>query len=255
MNTRSSDCSNGLKRFLNRASLRATIPYIALVILVGVAVIVAGREIDRHISAIETWIANLGNWGYLAFLILFVLATTCFVPDTLMCMIAGALFDPVLGVAISTLGMLLAVALQYALSRRLLRERIEGIVASRPSLSAIQRAVIADEFRLQVLLRLTPLNPATVSYLLGGIGVGLLGFLVASLAAIPGLIVEVYFGYAGKHIARMAGGRDHAAYLHDLLIVVGLVTCAALVFVVSRMARNAVTEAVNKTANPPAHVP
>ena len=68
-------------------------------------------------------------------------------------------------------GGLLASALQFTFARRLLRARIERTLAAKPSLAAIQPAVTQDELRLQLLLRLTPLNPATIRYLLGAAGV------------------------------------------------------------------------------------
>jgi hypothetical protein len=52
-----------------------------------------------------------------------------------------------------------------------LRARIQRALAARTSLAAIQRDVRRDEFRLQVLLRPTPLNPATINYPLGAAGV------------------------------------------------------------------------------------
>jgi uncharacterized membrane protein YdjX (TVP38/TMEM64 family) len=147
-------------------------------------------------------------------------------------------------------GSLLAGALQFALSRRLLRARIERTLVAKPSLAAIQRAVIHDELRLQVLLRLTPLNPATISYLLGAAGVRFFGFLIACLALTPNLIIEVYFGHAGKHMARMAGGSTKTGHLHDLAIIGGVVVGVIVLVLVSRMARRAVLEAVAKTEDP-----
>jgi hypothetical protein len=157
---------DAIRRFLNRASLRAAIPYVVVGLLLLAAVVVLGSEIERHIDAIEAWIANLGAWGMVAYVGLFVLATSCFVPDTAMCIVAGALFGMVRGACVVVVGMLISEVLQFAISRQLLRARIEQTLATRPSLAAIQRAVIRDEFRLQVLLRLAPLNPATINYLL-----------------------------------------------------------------------------------------
>ena len=233
-----------LRRFLTRAGFRAALPYLAIGILLVIAIVVLGREIDHHISAIEAWIAQLGPWGPIAFVALFVLATSFLVPDTVLCIIAGALFGMALGAAAIVAGSLLAGALQFALSRRLLRARVMRTLAAKPSLAAIRRAVIHDELRLQVLLRLTPLNPATISYLLGAAGVRFAGFLIACLALAPNLIIGVYFGHAGKHMSRMAGGDTRADHLHDLAIIGGLVVGLIVMVLVSRMARKAVIQAV-----------
>jgi uncharacterized membrane protein YdjX (TVP38/TMEM64 family) len=101
-----------------------------------------------------------------------------------------------------------------------------------------------------VLLRLTPLNPATLSYLLGAAGVRFSGFLTACLALTPSLFIEVYFGNVGKHVARMAGHDARTVYLHDLAILGSLAACVIVVVIVSRMARKAVLEAVAKAERP-----
>ena len=215
------EASDLVRRFLARAYSRAALPYLAAGLLLIVAIIVGGREIEHHINSIESWITKLGPWGVLAFIGLFTLATSLLLPDTVLCIIAGALFGLSWGVAAVLAGSLLAGAMQYALSRKLLRPRIQRMLAARPSLAAIQRAVSHDEFRLQVLLRLTPLIPATISYLLGAAGVRFSGFLIACLALTPNLVIEVYFGHVGKHAAQLAGSEVRTAHLHDLAIIMG----------------------------------
>ena len=233
-----------VRRLLARVYSRAALPLLAVGLLLIVAIIVGGREIEHHINAIESWITELSPWGVLAFIGLFALATSLLVPDTVLCIIAGALFGLGWGVGAVLVGSMLAGAVQYALSRKLLRARIQRMLAARPSLGAIQRAVSRDEFRLQVLLLLTPLNPATISYLLGAAGVRFSGLLIACLALTPNLVIEVYFGHVGKHAARLVGSNARTAHLHDLAIIGGLAVCVAVMVLVSRMARKAVMQAV-----------
>jgi len=220
---------------------------VAVGLLLIIAIVGGGREIGHHINAIESWVTKLGPWGVLAFVGLFVLLTSFLFPDAVLCIIAGALFGPGWGVAAVLVGSVLAGTMQYALSRKLLGARIRRMLAARPSLGAIQRAISRDEFRLQVLLRLTPLNPATISYLLGAADVQFPGFLLACLALTPNLAIEVYFGHVGKQVAGLAGSDARIAYLHDLTIIGGLAMCIAVMVLVSRMARKAVMQAVAET--------
>ena len=241
------EAGDRVRRFLARAGSRTALIYLAVGLLLIVAVIAGGREIEHHINAIESFITKLGPWGVLAFIGLFVLATSFLLPDTVLCIIAGALFGLFWGVAAVLVGSVMAAAMQFALSHKLMQERIQRVLAARPSLIAIQRAVSRDEFRLQLLLRLTPLNPATVSYLLGAAGVRFSGFLVACLALIPNLVIEVYFGHVGKHAARLAVSDARTAHLHDLATFGGLAVCVAVMVLVSRMAHNTVMQAVVET--------
>ncbi len=239
-----SEHTSRFRGLLAGASIRKLLPYLALGILLVAAVIALGREIEGHVSDIESWITGLGPSAPLVYVGLFVLGTSLFVPDTLLCIVAGALFGFVEGAAVIAAGNLLSTTLQFNLSRRLLRARVERAIETRPSLAAIQRAVYHDQLRLQVLLRLTPLNPATISYLLGATGVRYWSFLVASFALLPVLFIEVYFGYAGKHMVGIASSDRHAEVLHDGILLGGIVACLVVMTFISRLARRAVMQAV-----------
>jgi uncharacterized membrane protein YdjX (TVP38/TMEM64 family) len=186
----------------------------------------------------------------LAFIGLYVLATSFLLPEAMLSIIAGALFGLTGGLAAVIAGSFLAAALQFFLSKNLFRAQIQKALALRPSLAAIQHAVTRDTYRLQVLLRLTPINPATINYLLGASGVRFSVFLLACLAHVPSFLIEVYFGSAGKHVARVAGHGMKSLYLHDLMVIGSLLVCFLAVVLISRMARKAVLEAVAETGSP-----
>jgi uncharacterized membrane protein YdjX (TVP38/TMEM64 family) len=238
-----------VRRSLTRVSLRAALPYIAIGLLLAVVIIAGGREIEHHINAIESWITNLGPWGLIAFVGLFVLTTSFLFPDTILCIIAGALFGLGWGFVAILTGTLIASAIQFSFSRRLLRARIQRMLSRKPTLAAIQRAISHDEFRLQILLRLMPFNPATINYILGAAGVRFFSFIIACMAHTPNLVIEVYFGHVGKHIARLTSSSTRTAHLHDLAIIAGLVVCIIVMFFISRMARKAISHAVSETEN------
>jgi uncharacterized membrane protein YdjX (TVP38/TMEM64 family) len=238
--------TSSVRGILSRASIRATLPYLGFGLLILIAIWVAGHELKDHLNQCEAWINSLGPWGILAFVVIFVVATSCFLPDTVLCIIAGALFGIGWGVAAAVIGYVMAASVQYALSRKLLKHRIEQTLSSRPSLDAIQRAVRTDELRIQVLLRLTPLNPATISYLMGAAGVRFRRFLLAALASTPCLFVEVYFGHAGKHAALLSTGGHSPHVIHNVMMFAGLLVCLIVMVAVSKMARNALSAAVDE---------
>jgi len=236
------------------ASFRAVLFYAGMGLLLVVAIVVLGGEIGHHIRAIDSWIASLGPWGVLAFIGLFVLATSFFMPETVLSIMAGALFGVMEGLAAVVAAGIAAATVQFLLSRRVLRPRIEKTLGSKPSLAAIQHAVMRSEIRIQTLLRLTPLNPATLNYLFGAAGVRFPGFLLTSLAFLPHQLVEVYFGYAGRHVAKIVGRDGQAAYLQDALVLGGLIMCIIALAFITRTARRAVAEAVAEVGEAqPAH--
>jgi uncharacterized membrane protein YdjX (TVP38/TMEM64 family) len=228
-----------MARFWQRVRRQSLAVWLAAALMV-VSLVMLGRATILHFDGIQTWIDGLGMWGMVAYIGLFVLLTSLFVPDTLLAIIAGAVYGLGWGLLLVAVGGLLGACIQWTLARFLLREHIDAAVRGWPTLHAIQRAVLKQQLRLQVLLRLTPLNPALVSYVLGAAGVRLAGFFVACLALIPLFVLEVYAGYAGRALA----GDDPNGWLNDLALIVGLVACVIVAVMVTRTARRAVREAV-----------
>ena len=101
-----------------------------------------------------------------------------------------------------------------------------------------------SDVRLQALVRLTPLNPALLNYVSGAASVRFRGFLLASLAVLPHQAVEVYFGYAVRHVTTAARRTGSAVYLHDALVVGGLIACIVVLALVAHWARKAAQRAM-----------
>lgn len=236
-----------VRKFLAHAISRAAIPYVLAGILLAAAIATMGHGVFKNMSAIEAWLIGLGPWGVVAFVALFVVATSFLMPDSMLCIASGALFGIWWGNIAVLFGILIAGALQFTLARRLFRAPIQRQISKRPALAAIQRAVIQDEFRLQVLVRLTPVNPAILNYLLGATHVRLTGFIVACLAHMPAIMVEVYFGHASRNVVKIADGSAKHAFLEDMLLFGGLVASVVVLVMVSRMARRALLEAITES--------
>lgn len=232
-----------IQLFWRRVSIRALIPYLVIGTLLIVAIAILGKEIAHHLHVIERWITKLGWMGFFAYIILFVLLTSVFFPDSVMGIIAGTLFGLKYGSIAVLTGFLLGSSFQFWLSRHLLKDRVEHMVAIRPNLTSIQQAVRQQEFRLQLLLRLTPISPVMLSYLFGVSGVRFAGFFIACIVHFPVFFLEVYFGYAGRHIARMAGRSELTIVMHDITIIGGFIVAVIVVIFISRMARQAVKAA------------
>ena len=235
--------------FLLRARRRELLPYAIAGVLLLAAIALLGEEAHQHIGSIESWIAGLGTWALIAFVFLYALLCSVFVPDVLLGITAGAAFGFGWGLAAAMAGTITGSALQYALSRQLLKPRIDRFLVTRPALAAIQSAVLAEEFHLQVLIRLTPINRAMTSYVLGVAGVGFLRFIAACAAALPYLCIEVYAGYAGRHLVKAGGQSPDTGLLHDLLMLATMGISIAVMVLIARTARRAIEAAAASTAD------
>jgi uncharacterized membrane protein YdjX (TVP38/TMEM64 family) len=187
------------------------------------------------LAALERTVEALGPWGPVALVLAFVLVTPALVPDTPFAAVAGALYGVVAGTALTGLAALLAAMLTFALSRWLLRDWLQRLLARHPRLDAVQDVVARGQKRLLILLRLVPVNPALVNYLLAATTVGFGRYLLSCLGLMPAYFAAAYLGWLAR--VSGAGARDIGA--GDYVATAGfLATVIALVFAI-RAARRA----------------
>ncbi len=227
----------GIGPFRVRAVLYALGGIILLLAAIGL-----GRSLGHRLPELEHWIGQQGMVGWLVFILLVVVGTSVFVPDTIFAVMAGVLFGVIEGTVLIAVAALLTASLNFALSRLWLHRLVRRWLTRQPRLAAIEQAVNREGLRFQVLLRLAPLNPVSVSYLLGSTNTRFRTFITASLALVPGLFVEVYFGHVAKHLAQVADDPARHGHGQFLLTVAGLVVCLALLVYLTRVARKAIAQ-------------
>lgn len=222
------------------ARIRPVLLVVSTLVLVVVIVSVSGHELGDHIQSLEVWITQLGLLGMLAFVGLVVLGTTLFLPESLFGVAAGVLFGFVGGTAVIVLANILAAVLQYGLAHRLLREPIQRKLQVGKMSAAIQRVANGGNFKLQLLLRLAPVNQTIISYSLGAAGIRFSHFLAATIAMLPSIIIEVYLGHTGKHVALASTGAGHSGWHHTALLLTGLVAAIIGIGLASKAAHKRV---------------
>ncbi len=209
-----------------------------------IAVVVAlGRWFGAEIPRIEAHVAEMGFWGPLVLMILVALLTPLFIPDTLFALSAGALFGLLWGTAIMVAGALAASCICYVFSRYLFRSRVQLLLSRNERTAAVVAATEQQGLRIQLLLRLTPLSPVLLSYALGTTRTRFSTFLIACLGIVPGVFVEVYFGYVAKHAAKLAGNVNPESTLHHVATFSGLAICLIAMYFITQTARKALSEA------------
>lgn len=213
-----------------------------------VIVIISGEWLGPKVLELEDWIAGQGPKGPVVFLFLFVVLSSLFVPDTVFAIMAGALFGIVEGTLLMFGGGVLGAILNFYLARTLFRTQVHHFLQTHPKFSVVEQAAEREGFRLLLLLRLVPFNPATISYLLGTTSIRFSLFFVTCIGLLPGFFVEVYFGYLLKN----ASTSKHAApdsWVHLLTTVVGFLLCAATMIYLIVIARRALTQLSAESGN------
>ena len=214
---------------------------IAIVAGLLIAVVLLVRYGGAEIPVLEAWVARQGAAAPLIFLAALVVLLPFFVPDSLFAIAAGLLFGLAWGSLIMFLGTSVAACLAFAAARWFLHNRVEALLQQHPKLVAIERAASGQGLRLQLLLRLSPINPMVVSYILGATQSRVTTFLIALAGLLPALFVETYFGAMAGHVGKAAAGRGEDSALHTGMLITGFVVCLVLSLWIGRLAYRAVT--------------
>lgn len=200
------------------------------------------------VARLVTWlrgtVAGLGWLGPFFYGLVYALAVVLFVPGSPLTIAAGVTFGLGLGGLTVFVAANAGAALAFLVARYVLRDRVEKLLAGRPALRAIDRAVETQGWRIVVLTRLSPVFPFNAqNYFYGLTGVPFGQYVAASLVGmIPGTLLYVYIGAAGAGVAEAAGGA--AGWGRTALLVAGFVATFAVVLLVTRVARRELEKAL-----------
>lgn len=177
--------------------LRSPWPKLVLlaVLVIGAALLAVTSGLDA-IDVAKEWVADLGVFGPVAFVLVCAIGTMGFLPATVLCAVAGLLFGPALGIPLVWTGAMLGAAGSFVVGRGLSRQAVEQLAGKRmASVNAlIGRYGAATVF----VLRMLPLGPfALLNYVLAVTSLGLRPFLIGTgLGIAPGVIVYTALGGA-----------------------------------------------------------
>jgi uncharacterized membrane protein YdjX (TVP38/TMEM64 family) len=203
---------------------------------------------------VEAWVLSLadsirstGVLGVALYAAVYTGATLTMMPGSILGMIAGFAYGPVVGVLIVSPVSVLASSLAFLLGRTVAREWVAKKVASSPRWSAIDAAISDDGPKVVLLLRLSPLFPYNVlNYALGLTGVRFRDYVLASfLGMLPGTVLYVYVGSLVTTTSQFLSGElpevgpwGWASY------VFGLLATIAVTIIVARKAQGELSQII-----------
>ncbi|MGB7543703.1 MAG: VTT domain-containing protein [Burkholderiales bacterium] len=194
---------------------------LALALAAGLLVAFANRGALTG-DALQRWLAEAGIWAPLAFIALYAVATVFFLPGSVLTLVAGALFGPVLGTFYSLTGATLGATFAFLVARHLAADWAARRAGGR--LKQLIEGVEAEGWRFVAFVRLVPLFPFNlVNYALGLTRIPLLAYTAASFVCmLPGAFAYAYLGYAGRET--LAGGEG---MIRNGLLALGLLALIA----------------------------
>lgn len=158
------------------------------------------------------------------------------IPRVLLSIGAGAVFGP-WSLAIIQPSATIGAVIAFLAARHLIADRLRHRFAGKPAIHAIANAIDGEGWRIVALLRLASPAPGPVAnYAFGLTRIGFWPYTIATfIFTLPQTVLYVYVGVSG----RAALIEDTGSPLKLGIMIAGLVSLAAVTFLVSRKARTA----------------
>ena len=242
-----SDHSQGKKPEAKGPSRGKIALSVGIAIVVVAALFLLGRQAGQYVPRFAQWVASLGIWGPIVFILGYTVATVAFVPGIILTLAAGAIFGLVRGTLYTFLGATLGACGAFLVSRYAARQAIEKKIAGNPRFAAIDQAVAKEGLKIVALLRLSPVFPFNLlNYALGLTQVRFVDYLLACFAMLPGTLLYVYYGHAAGSLAEAAGGHIQKGTAYWVSLGIGLVATLAVTTIITRLASKALKQQIGE---------
>jgi len=200
-----------------------------------------GQELLKQ--AID-WVGQLGRWGPIIFIAIYILAAVLFIPGSVLTLGAGAVFGVVWGSIYVSIASTLGATAAFLVGRYLARDAIARKIEGNQRFAAIDKAVAKEGWKIVGLTRLSPVFPFTLlNYAFGLTQVKLRDYVLASwIGMMPGTVMYVYIG----SLAQAATGERERTTGEWVLYGVGLLATVVVTVFVTRIAKKALAKKITQ---------
>ena len=193
------------------------------------------------------WIAGLGPWGSVTFIIIYILATILFIPGSLLTLGAGALFGVLWGSIYVSIGATIGAGGAFLVGRYLARGWVEKRIEGNNKFKVINEAVAREGWKIVGLTRLSPVF--TFNFLNYAFGVTQVSFkdyfLPTWIGITPGTVLYVYIGSLAGSLASLGTEGRARTPAEWTFYAVRLVATVIVTLYVTRIARKALEKRVS----------
>lgn len=212
-----------------------------------------------RIETVRAWLADLvdhlrvaGPAGWVAFVASDVVGALLVAPLWLMSGIAGYVYGFAHGFALAITGVVLGAFVAFGLGHLGLRGLMTPREEERGLLRSIHRAVGHDGLRIVLLLRISVLPQAMLSYVFATTPLRFRDFAIAtSIGLVPATLIHVYVGSIVRDIAALlAGDAAPPGVLRWVILGGAAIASLTAMIVVTRVARRALKKADEAGALP-----
>ncbi len=137
--------------------------------LIGVAL---AWNMGRLLGLARGWLGVEGMWGWLIFIGLYVAVSVAALPGTILSALAGGIYDPLVGVALASIGSTTGAAAAFLVGRYFARGAVKRLIAGRPRFERLDQMSRDHGGTLVAVTRLTLLPFNAFNYIFGLTRVG-----------------------------------------------------------------------------------
>lgn len=198
--------------------------------------------LGHNFPRLRPFIESMGPWAPLAFILLYLILAPSFFPLSILDLSCGAIFGVTKGFQILILASALAALEMFIGSRWLFAGRVSRFIEARPRLRRFYRLAGLQDWKILVLLRLSPTNFAVVNYVLGAARVSLSRYMITWLILVPKALLHASIGHAIYRLGQSPPDAGSLARSESIFIILGLVSALVLIGLLSRRMRRALDE-------------
>jgi len=171
-----------------------------LILIAGITLAVIYRE-HLDAEALQNWVKNAGTAAPVIFMLIYIAGTVFFLPGSVLTLLGGALFGPVMGTFYNLTAATIGAMLAFLIARYLASDWVANKTGGR--VRQLINGVENEGWRFVAFVRLVPLFPFNLlNYALGLTRIKFLHYSITTyIAMLPGAIAYTYLGYIGKEAA------------------------------------------------------
>ncbi|NDO80185.1 hypothetical protein CJP72_05155 [Citrobacter sp. NCU1] len=144
-----------------------------------------------NLPHLQEIVRQSGALAYILYILLFIIATLCLMPGSVLVIVGGVVFGPFWGTLLSLVAATLASSLSFLLARGLGRDLLLKYVGHTPVFQAIEKGMIRNGTDFLILTRLIPLFPYNIqNYAYGLTAISFWPFtFISAITTFPGLLI------------------------------------------------------------------
>jgi uncharacterized membrane protein YdjX (TVP38/TMEM64 family) len=221
------------------------------IIVLALIIAVTLLPVKDWLVKLLQWTQGLGVWAPIFVAAFYIVACILFLPGSVLTLGSGFLFKLLVGTITVSIGSTLGASAAFLVGRTFGRKWVSAKVAQSEKFTAIDNAVGTQGFKIVLLVRLSPVFPFNLlNYAFGLTKVSFAKYALASwIGMLPGTIMYVYFGAGIRNLTDAAAGNVETGTAGKIFFWAGMAVTIAVTVFITRVARNALRQAVQGKTN------